>query len=150
MFPQEGKLHVAIDKLLILEKQTRNVRSYSFYILGWVLTVSKASDLKSTTRLANTVLSLAYDARDYDALNTNLNLLNKKHGQFKATVQSMVEQVMEWLEDIKSREGTERWLELVNTLRSVSEGKVRSPHYLPSSGPSLLQLRSFLKHLGRA
>ncbi len=51
--------------------------------------------------------------------------LSKKHGQLKAAIQAMVEQAMGWLEDIEKREGTEKWLELIETLRSVTEGKVR-------------------------
>lgn len=32
---------------------------------------------------------------------------------------------MGWLEDVKKTAGTEKWLELVQTLRGVTEGKVR-------------------------
>ncbi|KAI5124154.1 hypothetical protein M0805_000964 [Coniferiporia weirii] len=102
-----GKLQEAIDSLLILEKQTRN-----------------ASDQKSTTRLATTVSDLAYQTRDYTALNASISLLSKKHGQLKGTVQAIVEQAMNWLEDIKKRDGLEKWLELVETLRQVTEGKI--------------------------
>jgi 26S proteasome regulatory subunit N5 len=31
---------------------------------------------------------------------------------------------MGWLEELKEREGIEKWLELVETLRSITEGKV--------------------------
>ena len=31
---------------------------------------------------------------------------------------------MGWLEEIRSRDGIEKWLELVETLRTVTEGKV--------------------------
>ncbi|THH10166.1 hypothetical protein EW145_g1523 [Phellinidium pouzarii] len=102
-----GKLQEAIDKLLALEKQTRN-----------------ASDQKSTTRLATTISDLAYQARDYTVLNANVNQLSKKHGQLKGTVQTIVEQAMGWLEEIKSRDGLNKWLELVETLRQVTEGKI--------------------------
>ena len=33
---------------------------------------------------------------------------------------------MNWLDEIKNNDGLERWLELVETLRQVTEGKVRS------------------------
>ncbi|EEB93957.1 hypothetical protein MPER_07317, partial [Moniliophthora perniciosa FA553] len=36
----------------------------------------------------------------------------------------MVEQIMGWLDDVKVKEGTEKWLELVHTLREVTEGKI--------------------------
>jgi 26S proteasome regulatory subunit N5 len=36
----------------------------------------------------------------------------------------MVELAMGWLDEIKQRDGGEKWLELIETLRSVTEGKV--------------------------
>ncbi|KDQ63363.1 hypothetical protein JAAARDRAFT_120129 [Jaapia argillacea MUCL 33604] len=104
---KSGKLQDAVDKLYALEKQTRN-----------------ASDLKSTTRLLNTICSLCYEARDYELLNSSINILSKKHGQLKAAIQSMVDQAMGWLEEIKSRDGIEKWLQMVETLRSVTDGKL--------------------------
>lgn len=64
-----------------------------------------------------------YDARDYPLLNSTVNLLSKKHGQLKAAIQAMVELCVSWLPEIKERDGVDRWLELVETLRSVTEGK---------------------------
>lgn len=85
----------------------------------------QASDLNSTTRLVKEICQLSYDARNYTLLNHDIQLLSKKHGQLKAAIQTMVEQAMEWLPEIKEREGVEKWLELMETLRSVTEGKVR-------------------------
>lgn len=70
------------------------------------------------------ITQLCYDARNYALLNSSINTLSKKHGQFKASTQSMVEQAMGWLDDIRTREGDEKWLELIETLRAVTEGKV--------------------------
>ncbi|KAI0361366.1 hypothetical protein OH77DRAFT_1417609 [Trametes cingulata] len=102
-----GKLQEALDKIYVLEKQTRN-----------------ASDLKSTTRLVKEASELCYKARNFKLLNNNINSLSKKHGQLKAAIQAMVEQAYGWLEDIRKTEGTETWLELIETLRSVTEGKI--------------------------
>ncbi|KAF7347622.1 26S proteasome non-ATPase regulatory subunit 12 [Mycena venus] len=99
---KSGKLQPALDKLLVLEKQTRN-----------------AADLNSTTRLAKAIVEHCYEARDFDALNANVSLLSKKHGQLKAAVQAIVELVMGWLEDVKKTAGIEKWLELVQTLRGI-------------------------------
>ena len=74
-----------------------------------------------------TVCQLTYDARDYALLNSSINTLSKKHGQLKGAVQAMVELSIEWLEEIKKQDGIEKWLELVETLRVVTEGKVRLP-----------------------
>jgi PSMD12/CSN4, N-terminal len=85
---------------------------------------TQASDLKSTTRLAETLLTLAHEARRYNVLKTNLTLLSKKHGQLKGVVQTLVELTITWLEEIRGTEGTETWLEFVHALREVTEGKV--------------------------
>ncbi|EMD41952.1 hypothetical protein CERSUDRAFT_43251 [Gelatoporia subvermispora B] len=104
---QSGNLQGALDKLLVLEKQARN-----------------ASDAASTTRLAKEICQLCYEAHDYTLLNSSINALSKKHGQLKVAIQAMVEQAMGWLEEIRQRESTEKWLELIDTLRTVTEGKI--------------------------
>ncbi|KAF7302732.1 hypothetical protein HMN09_00908100 [Mycena chlorophos] len=104
---KEGKLEPALDQLLVLEKQTRN-----------------AADLASTSRLAKAIVQHCYDARNYDLLNANVSLLSKKHGQLKAAIQAIVELVMGWLDEVKKSAGTDKWLELVQTLRTVTEGKI--------------------------
>jgi 26S proteasome regulatory subunit N5 len=73
-------------------------------------------------------LQHCYDARDLALLNSSISLLSKKHGQLKAAVQAIVELSMGWLEEIKQSDGVEKWLELVETLRGVTEGKVRLFH----------------------
>ncbi|CAL1695167.1 unnamed protein product [Somion occarium] len=104
---ESGKLQEALDKLFVLEKHARN-----------------ASDLPSTTRLVKEIIQLCYDARDYALLNSSIHTLSKKHGQLKVAIQTMVELAMGWLEEIKEREGTEKWLQLVESLRTVTEGKL--------------------------
>lgn len=86
----------------------------------------QASDLKSTTRLVTAILELSYAARDHKQLISSINVLSKKQGQLKASIQAMVELAMGWLEEIKQRDGLEKWLELLETLRAVTEGKVRA------------------------
>ncbi|KAH9937230.1 PCI domain-containing protein [Fomitopsis serialis] len=104
---QAGKLQEALDKLFAFEKQTRN-----------------ASDAASTIRLVKEISQLCYDARNYALLNSSINTLSKKHGQLKASTQAMVELAMGWLDEIRTREGDEKWLELIETLRTVTEGKI--------------------------
>ena len=104
----------------------------------------QASDAKSTTRLATTIAQFSYDARNYELLNSNIQLLSKKHGQLKTTIQSMVELAMSWLAEIRQRDGIERWLELVETIRQVTEGKVTSSNSAVHRGfPHIHSFRSF-------
>ncbi|KIY69133.1 hypothetical protein CYLTODRAFT_430568 [Cylindrobasidium torrendii FP15055 ss-10] len=104
---KSGKLQDALDKLFVLEKQTRN-----------------AADLKSTTRLVKASVEHCYAAKDLTLLNSTIHLLSKKHGQLKAAIQAMVELVMTWLDDVKQAHGLDEWLKLVETLREVTEGKI--------------------------
>ncbi|KAG5654727.1 hypothetical protein H0H81_007483 [Sphagnurus paluster] len=104
---KSGKLQEALDKILALEKQTRN-----------------AADLNSTTRLVKAAVEHCYQAQNFTLFNSTVTLLSKKHGQLKAAVQAIVELSMGWLDSIKQAHGTEKWLELVETLRGVTEGKI--------------------------
>lgn len=62
-------------------------------------------------------------------MNLNIKTLEKKHGQLKAVITSIVEQSMAWLDPIKSVAGMDRWLQLIETLRVVTEGKVSAHRY---------------------
>lgn len=91
----------------MLEKQARN-----------------AADPATLTRVLSTVINIAYGAKDYDGLNLNITTLSKKHGQLKEPVKAMVEEAAGWLDAIKATAGEEKWLQLLQTLRAVTEGKV--------------------------
>ncbi|KAG6832519.1 hypothetical protein H0H92_000148 [Tricholoma furcatifolium] len=104
---KSGKLQEGLDKIFVLEKQTRN-----------------AADLPSTTRLTKAAIEHCYKARDYTLLNSTITALSKKHGQLKAAIQAIVELSYGWLNEIKQTSGVPKWLELVETLRDVTEGKI--------------------------
>lgn len=119
---QAGKLQEALDKLLVLEKQTRNVRPSSpSRSLPTSNTTLQAADLASTTRVLIAITSLLHAKKEWTLLNSHISLLSKKHGQLRQATQNMVEHVIKYLE---SMEGKEK-LELIETLREVTEGKVR-------------------------
>ena len=86
----------------------------------------QAADLASTTRLAKAAVQHAYDANNLSLVNSTITLLSKKHGQLKAVISAIVEQSIAWLPDVKKKDGLDKWLELVETLRGVTEGKVSS------------------------
>ena len=105
---QSGQVQSAIDKLLALEKQTR-----------------QSSDLPSTSRLIIAIVTICKDAADWPLLNEQVLLLSKKHGQLKQAITKMVQVVMGFLDGI---EGVEVRLGVIETLRTVTEGKVRMRH----------------------
>lgn len=110
-----------------------------------ILTDVKAADLASTTRLAKAIIQYTYDARNHALLNSSIQTLSKKHGQLKAAIQAFVEQAIEWLPEIKSRDGVEKWLELVETLRGVTEGKASHTFNSASIFWFLYSLQIFLE-----
>lgn len=55
-------------------------------------------------------------------MNEQVLLLSKKHGQLKQATTKMVQKVMEFLDDTPNMETK---LSVIETLRTVTEGKVR-------------------------
>ncbi|POY74029.1 hypothetical protein BMF94_2841 [Rhodotorula taiwanensis] len=100
---KDGKVQEGVDKLLVLEKQARN-----------------ASDLASTSRLLIAIIDLYHSAHDSAQVNAYLQILSKKHGQLRQAVQKMVERAMEI---VQTSEGKDK-LDLIETLRDISEGKI--------------------------
>lgn len=87
--------------------------------------------MSSTSVLLTLIARLCYQANDYDQLVSQLTIMSKKHGQLKEAVVRMVDESMTWIPDLKEKKdkgefkgGKDRWLELVNTLRDITEGKV--------------------------
>ncbi|KAG0770596.1 hypothetical protein G6F33_001046 [Rhizopus arrhizus] len=101
---KQGKINEALDKLLSLEKQARN-----------------AADQESTGRILVRVVKLCYEVKDWKLLNEQIVLLSKKHGQLKAATSKMVQEAMSYLD---STPNMETKLELIDTLRTVTDGKI--------------------------
>ncbi|ODO05584.1 hypothetical protein I350_04641 [Cryptococcus amylolentus CBS 6273] len=113
---KDGKLQEAIDKITLLEKQTRN-----------------AADMSSTSTLLVLLARLCWSTQDLDTLNAQLTIMAKKHGQIKEAVVRMVDEAIKWLPELRARKDkgdyngkdkVDRWLELVKTLRDITEGKI--------------------------
>lgn len=101
---KQGKLNEALDKLLSIEKQARN-----------------AADQASTGRILVQVVKLCYECKDWKLLNEEIVLLSKKHGQLKAATSKMIQEAMSYLD---STPDMETKLELIDTLRTVTDGKI--------------------------
>ncbi|KAF2861441.1 26S proteasome non-ATPase regulatory subunit 12 [Piedraia hortae CBS 480.64] len=99
-----GQTSAAVDKLLALEKQTR-----------------QASDLPSTSRLLVEIVTICKDAGDWDLLNEQVQLLSKKHSQLKQAITKMVQTVIGFLDDTPN---VEVKTSVIETLRTVTEGKI--------------------------
>lgn len=101
---KENKLQEIIEILLQLEKQTRT-----------------ANDAHSTARVLVAIIKFCYQAGDFNALNENIHLLSKRRSQLKQAVTKMVQEAFTYVDQIQDME---RKLQLIDTLRTVSSGKI--------------------------
>merc|ERR1712216_378602 len=101
---KHGKLAEAVENLLGLEKKCR-----------------LHNDWKSVERLCVGIVGICHQCKDYAALNENIVVLAKRRGQSKTAQSKMVQEVMSYLDGFESEESA---VELINTLRTVTEGKI--------------------------
>lgn len=94
----------ALNKLLVLEKQTR-----------------QASDLASSKRVLCKIVDILADNNKWSVLNEQLILLSKKHGQMKLSVQCMIQEAIDKLDAVKD-EPTK--ISVIETIRTVTENKI--------------------------
>lgn len=101
---ENGKLQEAIEILLQMEKQARI-----------------AADTHSTSRLLVSIVKFCYQQKDFAALNENLHLLSKRRSQLKLAVTKMVQEACTYIDEISDME---QKLKLIDTLRTVTSGKI--------------------------
>jgi len=99
-----GNLADALEQLMVLEKQTRN-----------------AADLASNTRVLIHIIRLCYECKNFKALNENIIILSKKHGALKQALTKMVQEAVTYVEKFTDKGQRS---ELIETLRTVTEGKI--------------------------
>lgn len=99
-----SKFHQAIDSLLQLEKQTR---------LG--------CDMVSCSRVLCAIVQICFDAKNWNALNENIALLVKRRSQLKQAIVKMIQECYTYVDKIDDKETK---LKLIDTLRTVIEGKI--------------------------
>jgi 26S proteasome regulatory subunit N5 len=87
--------------------------------------------MPSTAALLTLLARLCWQAGNLDTLNVQLTLMSKKHGQLKEAVVRMVDETVPWLAELKAQKDAgaykntkDRWLELLTTVRDISEGKI--------------------------
>ncbi|KAK0082743.1 hypothetical protein PV325_009925 [Microctonus aethiopoides] len=100
----EGKMHDALDQLLVLEKLTRT-----------------GADMVSTSRVLVAIVEICFEAKNWAALNEHIVLLSKRRSQLKQAVTKMVQECCTYIDKTPDRE---TMIKLIETLRSVTEGKI--------------------------
>jgi len=89
--------------LLSIEKQTRN-----------------GGDAPSTGKILVSIVELCFELKDLKSLNENIVLLSKRRGQLKQSIKMMVKKAMTFLDKMDY----EHKLELIDTLRKITDGKI--------------------------
>lgn len=136
---QEGKLHDALDQLLALEKLTRTVRSnpnifcflkfrfvivlFTFVQKFYIFQCLQSADMVSTSRILVAICEICLEAKNWTALNEHIVLLSKRRSQLKQAVTKMVQECCTYVDKTPDRE---TMIKLIETLRSVTEGKVKN------------------------
>jgi len=102
----EGKLNEALEILLGLEKQTRT-----------------GADMMSTSKILVSIVKMLHSAKEWNLLNEHIILLTKRRSQIKTAVAKMVQQCYTWVKEgqLPSKQVE---LKLIETLRTVTEGKI--------------------------
>ena len=67
------------------------------------------------------MLSLCYDAKNWEVLNDTITMLSKRRAQLKQAVGAMVQQASKYVDE---QQDEALKLQLIHTLRAVSEGKI--------------------------
>ena len=81
----------------------------------------QGGDSAATSRVAVAIITLCWEARDLRALNANILLIAKRRAQLKQAISDVVTAAMSYLEQLPSKADK---LELITTLRTVTEGKI--------------------------
>jgi len=101
---KQGKKDEAIENLLGVEKTTR-----------------LAQDAFATGKVAVCIVQILKELGDWEGLNSHMVLLSKRRQQLKQVLVDMVQEAMKYLDLTPSHDAK---MELINTLRAVTEGKI--------------------------
>ena len=106
---------------------------------------SQAGDATAVGKVAVQIARSCWEARDLAQLNANILVVVKRRAQLKQAIAEMVQEAMTYVDQIPSRDDR---LQLVSTLRTVTDGKAGSffmgsgkahpsPKYTPPCGADL-------------
>uniref|UniRef100_A0A7S0HEG8 PCI domain-containing protein n=1 Tax=Hanusia phi TaxID=3032 RepID=A0A7S0HEG8_9CRYP len=101
---KEGKKAEAIENLLTVEKQTR-----------------LAGDAIATGKVAVEIVKILYETKDWEGINSHVILLSKRRQQLKQVLVEIVQEAMKYIDSTPTEPIK---LELIHTLRAVTDGKI--------------------------
>ncbi|XP_027905366.1 26S proteasome non-ATPase regulatory subunit 12 homolog A-like isoform X2 [Vigna unguiculata] len=80
-----------------------------------------AGNVAATRNAVTEILRLCFEARAWDTLNDQIVLLSKRRGQLRQAVTAMVQQAMQYIDETPD---VKTCISLIETLNSVSAGKI--------------------------
>ncbi|KAJ3438099.1 26s proteasome non-atpase regulatory subunit [Anaeramoeba flamelloides] len=101
---KEGNLSLALEQLYGLEKTNQSTESFSH-----------------TSIICKEIVKLCFECNEWSQLQECLILLSKKRNQSKTVIQHIVQEAMQLLDKTPDHETK---MGLIDTLRSITEGKV--------------------------
>lgn len=101
---KSGKFNEALEVLLQLEKQTR-----------------VAADMVSCSRVLVAIVQICFEAANWNYMNEYITILVKRRSQSKHAVTKMVQECCTYVDQTPDKETK---LKLIDTLRTVTEGKI--------------------------
>ena len=99
---EKGMLSIALEELFSWEKKTRS-----------------GGDFTTCGQIAREIVKICKDFNEWKQLNESLLLLSKRRGQATTVIAEAVKQGMEFIQ-----QRDENTMELIKTLRTISEGKM--------------------------
>lgn len=100
----QGKVEVALDALLNLEKSSR-----------------LAEDITATKACCSAILSVCFTAKKWKLLEEQIMCLSKRRSQLKQAIQAFVRQAITYIDQAPDQDTK---VALIKTLQTVTEGKI--------------------------
>lgn len=79
--------------------------------------------MRSTSRILVAIVQICLEAKNWALLNEHIVLLSKRRSQLKRAVTKMVQECCTYVDKMPDKETK---IKLIETLRAVTEGKVKS------------------------
>jgi len=80
-----------------------------------------ASDAFATGKVAVEIVKILFECKDWEGLNSNIVLISKRRQQLKQVLVDMVQEAMKYIDQAPDYD---KKIELIHTLRAVTEGKI--------------------------
>ena len=80
-----------------------------------------ASDAFATGKVAVEIVKILFECKDWEGLNSNIVLISKRRQQLKQALVDMVQEAMTYVDKAPDYD---KKMELIHTLRAVTDGKI--------------------------